>query len=71
MIGQFEQEKREKSLEFSILARRQLESLGISGSAVEPNLDENPEWLEELAAIRQSYESSLEQLRERLLKEAL
>ena len=71
IIHQFEQEKREKSLAFAILARRQLESLGISGSAVEPNLDENAEWLEELAAIRQSYESSLEQLRERLLEGAL
>jgi DNA-directed RNA polymerase specialized sigma54-like protein len=70
MLHQFEQEKREKSLEFSMMAIRQLESLGISGSALEPNLNENADWLEELAGIRQSYESGMEKLRERLLREA-
>jgi hypothetical protein len=70
IIDQFEAEKREKSREFAILARQRLESMGIAGSGVEPNLNENAEWLEELASIRQSYESELEKLREMILRKA-
>jgi len=43
--------------------------LGISGSAPRPNLNENGEWQQELKRMRQSYESELETIRTRLLRE--
>jgi hypothetical protein len=70
ILDRFEREKQEKSLEFAILAIRQLEDLGIAGSAVEPNLSENAGWLEELAGMKRSYERGLEKIRDMILREA-
>jgi hypothetical protein len=68
LAEEFEAAK-EKSLgEFAITANTQLQALGISGSAVRANLNENAQWKEELTRIRQSFEPKLEQLREDLIR---
>jgi len=68
LINQFASEAKAKSNEFATMAIHQLRSLGISGSAVKPNLNENESWQRELAGIRQTYESRLADLTEKLLQ---
>ncbi len=69
MIGQFEREKGEKAREFAVVAKRRLESFGISGSAVRPNLDQDENYQRELARIRQTYEPKVADLKNRLVRE--
>jgi hypothetical protein len=66
---EFAREKHEKSNELGVTAVRGLQKLGISGSAVRPNLNENPDWQKELTRIRQKYESRLTALRSTLQQE--
>ena len=40
-----------------------MRKLGISGSAVRPNLNDSPDWQRELAKLQQKYESRLMALR--------
>jgi len=69
IVDKFEREKRVKSVEFGVSAVQSMGKLGISGSAPQPNLNENGEWQQELKRMRQSYESELETIRTRLLRE--
>jgi len=68
IIGDFEREQQEKSAGFLTLEKQQLSSLGISGTAVRPNLNESEKLQQELAGIRRSYEPRLEGLRNMLLR---
>jgi hypothetical protein len=53
-------------LEFASAANESLKALGISGSAIRPNLNENEQWKQEVERLRQSFEPKLEQLRQSL-----
>lgn len=61
--------KKEKSRQFEILARERLGKLGITGSAVRPNLNEDPHWKEQLREIQNLFETRLTQIRSRLIHE--
>jgi hypothetical protein len=63
LTEEFEAAKEKSFGEFSITANKQLHALGISGSAIRANLNENAQWKEELSRIRQSFEPKLAQLR--------
>jgi hypothetical protein len=66
--GEFEQEKQMRAVEFQTAAAKKLKELGISGTAVRPNLNENEKWRDESAEIRRAYESRLAVLRSSLLQ---
>jgi hypothetical protein len=68
IAGEFQAAKEKGSGEFGITAKEQLRRLGISGSAVRPNLTESELWKEELSRIRLSFEPELEQIRTSLIQ---
>jgi hypothetical protein len=69
ILGEFEAAKEKRLGEFMALAGQKMNELGISGSAVRPNLNENDRWKEALAAMQQAYEPKLEELRAMLEQE--
>ena len=69
IVRKFEQEKGMKHAKFGALASQGMAKLGISGSAIRPNLNENGEWQKELERMHRSYESELEAVRTKLLRE--
>jgi hypothetical protein len=69
ILGEFEQEKQMRSVEFQEAAAKKMRELGISGAAVRPNLNENEAWQNELGKLRQAYESRLSVLRGSVLQE--
>lgn len=71
ILDEFE-EVREKGLaEFAALARRRMKNLGIDGSAVRPNMNEDERWKQELSATQQAFEPKLEIIRKNLLEALL
>ncbi len=68
VIRRFERETEEKSREFAVLAKQRLAGLGISGSAVQPNLDQDENWQRESARMREAYEPRVADLRGKLLR---
>lgn len=66
IAGEFEQDKRKRSSDFGNSAAKMIEELGIAGSAVRPNLNENEDWRKELAGMRQACEIRLKALRSEL-----
>lgn len=68
ILDEFEREKVERSREFEVLAVEEIRELGISGTAVRPNLDQNETWKQELIRIQKAYEPRLANLREMLLR---
>jgi hypothetical protein len=62
----FEQEKDKRSSDFENAAAQMIGTLGISGSAVTPNLNENEDWQKELARMRRTCETRLKALRSEL-----
>jgi hypothetical protein len=68
ILREFEADKEGRLEEFSALSRQRLSELGISGSAVRPNLDEDEEWKLAVSRIRQTYEPQLDKLRYELLQ---
>jgi predicted component of type VI protein secretion system len=63
IFSEFIEKKEKKFREFELLARELIENLGISGSAVRINMNENETWKQELNRIRESYEPRLKKLR--------
>jgi hypothetical protein len=59
---EYEREINEKLEKFGAAAITAMRALGIKGSAVRANLNENPDWQRELIKIRQKYESKLTSL---------
>jgi hypothetical protein len=59
---EYEREINEKLEKFGAAAIKAMRALGIKGSAVRPNLNENPDWQRELVKIRKKYESKLTSL---------
>jgi hypothetical protein len=68
IFGDFLQDKNARSREFENLSRERIQNLGVSGSAVRPNLVADESLQAELARIRQAYEPRLEELRNMLLQ---
>jgi hypothetical protein len=66
IVTEFEDAKEKSLLEFASAANESLKALGISGSAIRPNLNENEQWKQEVERLRQSFEPKLEQLRQSL-----
>jgi len=69
ILDDYENAKDKKFLEFGASALERIKNLGISGSAVQPNLDENEQWKTELNGLRQLFEPRLEHLRTTLMRE--
>jgi hypothetical protein len=67
----YEQEKQNKSRVFERTARESMRIFGIAGSAVQPNLDADEIWQQELNNIRQTFAPSVEALRKNLLQKLL
>ena len=69
LLGRFDSAKEKSLREFGNSASEPMKALGISGSAVRPNLNENELWKQELDRIRQSFEPELDRLVARLARE--
>jgi hypothetical protein len=65
---EFDREKQARAAEFGSSSEKRMQKLGISGSAVRLNLNENKEWQREMKSIRQKYDSKLNALRAGLLQ---
>jgi hypothetical protein len=68
ILSEFEQEQEDNSREFEVLARERLRDLGISGSALRPNLNADQHWQQKLGKIRQAYEPRLDDFKQRLIQ---
>ncbi len=66
---EFEAAKRQRSSEFIISANEGIKKLGISGSAIRPNLNENEQWEQELSEVQKAYGPRLENIVDRLMRE--
>ena len=71
ILDELEAAKEKMIGEFGAVAGQRMKELGISGSAVRPNLSENDRWNQELAAMQQAYEPKLEMIRGKLMHELL
>jgi hypothetical protein len=69
ILREFEAAKEKRLHEFSALTYEKIRNLGISGSAVRPNMLESEEWKEELSRIRQTFEPRLGNIRKSLIQE--
>jgi hypothetical protein len=69
ILGEFEAAREKGFHEFDALAYEKIRDLGISGSAVRPNMIESEEWKEELGRIKQAFEPRLENIRNTLMVE--
>lgn len=68
ILSDFERETGQRYTTFERVERERLEKLGVSGSAIRPNLREREEWRQELGKIRQAYDLRLDRLRTRLMQ---
>ena len=68
ILCEYETAKEKRLGEFAALAGQKMRELGISGSAVRPNLNENEEWQRAVSEMRQAYEPKLDKLRNELLR---
>ena len=69
MVDRFADEQKSVLRRFEISAMDEIGKLGISGSAVRPNLNENPQWKTELRRIQDSYATKLEDIQRSLARE--
>jgi hypothetical protein len=69
LVDEFNRKKRENSRQFEVLAVERLRELGISGSAVRPNLGEDAHWKKALREFQNAYEPRLADIRRRLMQE--
>lgn len=68
ILHEFEAEKEGRRNEFLSAAIRRMKELGISGSAVRPNLKENEDWQKAMQELAGAYEPRLQQIRSMLLE---
>jgi hypothetical protein len=66
--GEFEREIKRKGETFETTEKERLRRLGISGSAIRPNVGEREEWQQERSRIEQEYNSRLDKLRKILMQ---
>ena len=69
IVDRFIEQKNLKLRQFEIYALDRLNGLGISGSAIRPNLNEDAQWKEELREIQNGYERQLADIRGRVIRE--
>jgi hypothetical protein len=69
IVGRFTDEQKNGRRQFQISVMDEMRKVGISGSAVRPNMNEHPQWKTELRRIQDSYARELEDIRCRLTKE--
>lgn len=69
MVDRFADEQKSVRRRFEVSATDEMEKLGISGSAVRPNLNEYPRWKTELCRIQDSYAPKLKDIQRRLAEE--
>ncbi len=69
ILGDFEESRGKKVAQFEAETGEALTALGISGSAVRMNLDENAQWRQELIRLQQACEPELEGIRNRIVGE--
>jgi hypothetical protein len=69
IFGEFKAAEEKGFREFSELAYEKLRGLGITGSAVRPNMTESEEWKEKLGRIKQACEPKLEKIKKLLIDE--
>ena len=67
IFDEFNQQLEQEVPRYEALENERLEQLGISGSAVKPNLEESQTWQEELKQIQSEYDSRISKLKENLL----
>ncbi len=68
ILSEFVSARKERCREFEILAGERMRNLGISGSAVRPNMAENEQCQKELAGIQQAFEPRLAIIRNTLMQ---
>lgn len=66
--GEFRRQEEKRRVACEDLEREKLNDLGISGSAVRPNVAGSEDWQRELASIEAGYCEGIEGIREKLLK---
>jgi hypothetical protein len=69
VFNEFAEKREEESRRYEVCAVEKLRKLGISGSAVRPNLGEDADWKEQLRRMQKLYEPRLEEIRIRLKQE--
>ena len=69
VLNEFAAKREEESRRYGVLAVEKLRKLGISGSAVHPNLNEDADWKGQLRKIESFYEPGLRDMRRRLRRE--
>ena len=67
VFDEFGQQLEQKVPHYEALEKGRLQQLGISGSAVRPNLEESQAWQEELRQIQSEFDLKLTELKENLL----
>ena len=67
IFDEFGQQLERKIPRYEALEKEKLQQIGISGSAVRPNLEESQAWQEELKRIQSEYDSRISKLEENLL----
>jgi hypothetical protein len=69
MVEEFDKKAEEASRQFEVLAIERLGKLGIAGSAVRPNMNEDEHWNKHLQEIQNVFEPRLGAIRNRLMQE--
>lgn len=67
IFDEFSQRLERRIPRYEALEKEKLQQLGISGSAVKPNLEESQTWQAELKRIQSEYDSRISKLKENLL----
>jgi TRAP-type C4-dicarboxylate transport system substrate-binding protein len=68
IVSEFERKVLQQREAFETLERERLKKLGISGSAIRPNVKENQDWQQVQSKIRQSYDVKVNKLRKDLMQ---
>jgi len=67
LASEYKTSREEKYREIEGIFLRRLSTMGISGSAVEPNLERKGEWTDAMEGLQRDYGNRLEALKEELL----
>jgi hypothetical protein len=68
IFSEFEKEAQQQRKAFETLEKERLQRLGISGSAIGPNVNEKQDWQQAQSRIRQSYDVKVDKLRKDLVQ---
>jgi len=68
IASEFEGKVLQQRKDFEALEREKLKKLGITGSAIRPNVKENQDWQQMQSKIRQSYDVKVNKLRKDIMQ---